>query len=83
MRILEFNPKTFPNDLRILREDAGLTQIQLGNRCSTCAGGAIAHYEQGKCYPRIDSLIEIAKILKIDEVRIDTSVRVPKRRRQG
>lgn len=83
MRILEFDPKTFPDDLRILREDAGLTQMQLGNRCSTCGTGAIANYEQGKCYPRVDSLIEIAKILKIDEIRIYTHTRVPRRRRHG
>ena len=83
MKILEFNPKTFPNDLRVLREDAGLTQLQLGNRCSTCSVGAISHYEQGLSYPRMDSLMEIAKILGIDEVRIDTHARVPKRRRRG
>lgn len=49
-------------ELRKLRNAAGLTQAQLGRKaCLSCS--AIAHYETGRKTPRVGSLQRLAAAL--------------------
>lgn len=72
MVICEFDIKTFGHVIRERRLDMQLTQKQ----AATLAGvseATIMTLENGERYPMLDSVLKIAKALKIDELRIDTS----------
>lgn len=73
MKIWEFEARSFGDTLRELREDKNLTQMELGKKCCGIAQSTIKNYENAKVLPTLRSLIEIAHVLGIDEVRIDTS----------
>ena len=72
MKIWEVDARNFAHDLRELRMDAQLTQKQLADRLNHVSLNGIKNWEQGVCLPNLASLIEIAQILKVDEIRIDT-----------
>lgn len=73
MKIWELNPLEFDNELKALREDKHMTQADLASRIEHCSISTIRDYERGYCLPNTKLLIEIAKALGIDEIRIDTS----------
>lgn len=73
MKIWEFEARSFGDTLRELREDMNLTQAELGKKCRGVAQSTIKDYENAGALPTMRSLMEIAKVLKVDEVRIDTS----------
>lgn len=72
MKVLEFNAITFGPAIVKLRKELGLNQQEFAKRAhvSMCS---VVNYENGISLPRLDSLIDMARVLGIDEIRIDTS----------
>jgi transcriptional regulator with XRE-family HTH domain/methylmalonyl-CoA mutase cobalamin-binding subunit len=58
------NSGIFGNNLKFYRQNSGLTQAQLAERCGT-GQVSIAHYERGSRFPGEQNLIAIARSLKI------------------
>lgn len=75
MRIWEIEPKKFGDDLREMRMDKQLTQKELANRMMNAGVASVINWEHGESLPNVAPLIELCKIFKIDEVRINTSER--------
>ena len=75
MRIWEINPMTFGDDLREMRMDMRLTQQEFADRIKNVSKQTIASIEQGKVLPNLAVLLEMAKVFKVDEIRVDTSER--------
>lgn len=75
MRIWECNPMRFGEELKAIREDAGLTQTELMARIHHCKLSTLKNWEQGVCLPNAAMIIEICKALKIDEFRMSTEKR--------
>lgn len=73
MKVWEMNPLEFDTELRELREDKNLTQAELAKAINHCSHSTIKDYERGYCLPNTRLLIDIARALGIDEIRIDTS----------
>lgn len=72
MKIWEVDARNFAHDIKELRLDAQLTQIQLANRLHKVSTSSIKNWEQGVSLPNLATLIEIAQVLKVDEIRVDT-----------
>lgn len=72
MKVYEMNPLDFENELRELREDKNLTQVEL-SKIVHLSVSTLKNYERGICLPNTKDLINIAMALGIDEIRIDTS----------
>lgn len=72
MRILEFDSQTFGDVLREFREDKGWTQKQLSEKLRYIGVSSVKNYEQGVSLPTLAGLMNIARALDIDEIRIDT-----------
>lgn len=73
MKIWEFEARSFGDVLRELREDMNLTQMELAKKCRGVALTTIKDYENAGALPTMRNLMELAKVLKVDEIRIDTS----------
>lgn len=71
MTILEFNSYNFGHDLKLLREERRLTQTQLAKRAKLNIN-SVQNYESGYRLPKLEILIDIARVLGVDEIRIDT-----------
>lgn len=56
-------PYKFPEGLRALREERGLSQEELRNRCGFKSRSTIFQYETGERYPRANELKKLAKHL--------------------
>lgn len=72
MKIWEVDARNFAHDFKELRLDSQLTQKELANRLHKVSQSAVANWEQEVSLPNLATLIEIAKIFKVDEIRIDT-----------
>mgnify|MGYP002523172991 CR=1 FL=1 len=72
MKIWEVDARSFAHDIKELRLDAQLTQKDLANRLHKVSVSGIKNWEQEVSLPNLATLIEIAKVFKIDEIRIDT-----------
>ena len=72
MRILEFDSHTFGDVVRELREDKGWTQKQFSEKLRYIGVSSVKNYEQGVLLPTLAGLMDIARALDIDEIRIDT-----------
>ena len=55
----------FSEKLKTLRIEADLTQSELANKLFLTRQ-AISNYEQGRCYPSIDTLVEMCKLFNTD-----------------
>lgn len=55
----------FPDRLAQLRGAAGLTRLQLGTRLGGMDPSQIARWETGQTAPRLDSLVKLARTLKV------------------
>jgi len=75
MKIWEVNAENFGEELRELRLDARLTQQQLADKMYRVSINGIKNWEQGVALPNLASLLELAQILRVDEIRIDSSSR--------
>lgn len=73
MKIWEFDSLTYGETLRNLRLDKNLTRAQLAEMTRHCSTSTISNYEQYAVLPTVRGLMEIAKALGVDEIRIDTS----------
>lgn len=73
MKIWEFEARSFGDVLRELREDMNLTQMELAKKCRGVAQSTIKDYENAGALPTLRTLMELARVLEVDEVRIDTS----------
>ena len=71
MTIWEFNSYNFGHDLKLLREERRLTQTQLAKRAKLNIN-SVQNYESGYRLPKLEILIDIARVLGVDEIRIDT-----------
>ena len=71
MTIWEFNSYNFGHDLKLLREERRLTQTQLAKRAKININ-SVQNYESGYRLPKLEILIDIARVLGVDEIRIDT-----------
>ena len=71
MKILEFDSQTFGTAVRELREDKGWTQKEFAERLKYISVSSVKNYEQGIALPSLAGLMNIAKALGVDEVRID------------
>ena len=58
----------FSEKLKTLRIEADLTQSELADKLFLTRQ-AISNYEQGRCYPSIDTLVEMCK-LRSEERRV-------------
>lgn len=56
---------TFPERLRSLRDEAGLTRLQLGVLLDGTDPSQIARWESGKTAPQLDALIALAQVLEV------------------
>lgn len=54
----------FPHKLKTLREDAQLTQLQLGRMCGI-AGSKLSNYERGREMPSLDTFRELCIELNV------------------
>lgn len=72
MKIWEVDARNFAYDIKELRLDAQLTQKELANRLHKVSVSGVKNWEQGVSLPNLASLIEVAQVLKVDEIRIDT-----------
>lgn len=72
MRILEFDSQTFGDVVRELRENKGWTQKELSEKLRYIGVSSVNNYEQGVSLPTLSGLMNIARALGIDEIRIDT-----------
>lgn len=72
MRIFEFDSQTFGDVLQELRENKGWTQKQLSEKLRYIGVSSVKNYEQGVSLPTLAGLMNIARVLDIDEIRIDT-----------
>lgn len=71
MTIWEFNSYSFGHDLKLLREERRLTQTQLAKRAKLNIN-SVQNYESGYRLPKLEILIDLARVLGVDEIRIDT-----------
>lgn len=71
MKILEFDSQTFGEVLREMREEKNWTQKELSEKLKYIGVSSIKNYEQGVALPSLAGLMNIAKALGIDEIRID------------
>lgn len=71
MTIWKFNSYNFGHDLKLLREERRLTQTQLAKRAKLNIN-SVQNYESGYRLPKLEILIDIARVLGVDEIRIDT-----------
>lgn len=72
MKIWELDPNEFGDQLRDIRLDKQMSQIDLGKR-SGCPVSRIGTAERGCSTPDLAQLVSIARVFGIDEIRIDTS----------
>lgn len=72
MIIWEFDAATCADTLKQLRLDNQLTQKKLAELANVNVN-TIFNYESGGRLPHFPQLLKIAKVLKVDEIRIDTS----------
>ncbi len=54
----------FPERLKELREEKGLTQVQLAKECGI-SKGAIGHWELNKRVPNLDAVIVLADYFQV------------------
>ncbi len=73
MKIWEFDSITYGETLKCLRLDKNLSQAELAEMTRHCKVSTIKNYEQYAAMPTVRGLLEIAKALGVDEIRIDTS----------
>lgn len=71
MTIWEFNSYNFGHDLKLLREERRLTQTQLAKKAKLNIN-SVQNYESGYRLPKLEILIDLARVLGVDEIRIDT-----------
>ena len=71
MWIWEINPRTFGDDLREMRLDKQWTQKELASRMMNYGVASVINWESGKTHPNMTALLELARIFKIDEIRIE------------
>lgn len=55
----------FGTNLRRLREAAGLTQMELGNRCQMQNSSVISRYERGQRDPQLEMIAALAQGLGV------------------
>ena len=55
-----------PETIRALREESGLSQTELADRCGFKSSGTISHFETGIRTPSIDSLDKLFAALGVD-----------------
>ena len=71
MKIWEFEARTFGDTLRALREDKNMTRKELAERLKYTSASSINNYEQGVTLPTLAGLMNLARVLGVDEIRID------------
>lgn len=70
MKIWNYGKEEFPKALRTLREETGMSQLELSSE-SGLDQAAISRYELGERTPSMTSLLKIASALEVDEIRIE------------
>ncbi len=75
MKIWEIDPLTFGETLRDMRCMKQMTQKELADRIHGSSLASIVNWEHGVSLPNLASLIELAKVFKVDEIRVDATKR--------
>ena len=73
MKVWELSPLRFAEDLRELRLSRHLTQRDLADLLNKNSTTSVHDWEAGCYLPNLSTLIEICRVFKIDEVRINTT----------
>lgn len=73
MKVWEFDCFTFADTLRQLRLDKNMTQEELAKKLWYCSISTVKNYEAGVALPTTAKLIELCRVLGVDEIRINPS----------
>ena len=72
MKVWEIDPKTFGEDLRNMRLDKQMTQADLAKQLHKVGVSSINNWEYSLCLPNLATLLDIAAVFGIDEIRVNS-----------